>query len=214
MIALVPTWCAGLASGISNAATFACLNSGALLAFAAAHQLAKGNYMLLKVYGRRCTLCHFVCASRELVFQRGAGSRKCRTTARGVQLRRQNVFSERLLKLGAWQRTSDGSCVSTGCGQNGDTSRFAAHAGDGAGILCAMPESFLIRATSELGIHLPPRNYYGVGMAFLPQDASVRSQVKELMDTVRSSLPLCAAPLQCCGATVYCACRSCFVLCF
>ena len=48
-----------------------------------------------------------------------------------------------------------------------------------------MPESFLIRVTSELGIDLPPRNYYGVGMAFLPQEDSVRSEVKELMDTVR-----------------------------
>jgi hypothetical protein len=44
-----------------------------------------------------------------------------------------------------------------------------------------MPESFLIRVTAELGIDLPPRNYYGVGMCFLPTDESLRSQVKALM---------------------------------
>ena len=48
-----------------------------------------------------------------------------------------------------------------------------------------MPEAFLIRVAAEIGIDLPPRNYYGVGMAFLPQDADVRGRVKKLMDEVR-----------------------------
>lgn len=53
-----------------------------------------------------------------------------------------------------------------------------------------MPESFLIRVTAELGIDLPPRKYYGVGMVFLPTDETLRSQVKATMMDVRPySLP-------------------------
>lgn len=57
--------------------------------------------------------------------------------------------------------------------------------GDGAGILVSMPESYLIRVTAELGIDLPPRKYYGVGMVFLPNDETLRSQVKSTMMEVR-----------------------------
>lgn len=59
-------------------------------------------------------------------------------------------------------------------------------AGDGAGILVSIPESFLIRVTAELGIDLPPCKYYGVGMVYLPTDETLRNQVKSLMMEVRS----------------------------
>lgn len=58
-------------------------------------------------------------------------------------------------------------------------------AGDGAGILVSIPQEFIIRVTSELGIDLPPRNYYGVGMCFLPTEAQLRDKVKALMNEVR-----------------------------
>jgi glutamate synthase (NADPH) large chain len=63
-------------------------------------------------------------------------------------------------------------------------SQWLLTAGDGAGLLVAMPEAFLIRVAAEIGIDLPPRNYYGVGMAFLPQDAELRTRVKATMDEV------------------------------
>ena len=62
-------------------------------------------------------------------------------------------------------------------------------AGDGAGILVSMPESFLIRVTAELGIDLPPRQYYGVGMVYLPTDDTLRAQVKATMMEVRPATP-------------------------
>lgn len=62
-------------------------------------------------------------------------------------------------------------------------------AGDGAGILISMPESFLIRVTAELGIDLPPRKYYGVGMVYLPTDSTLREQVKATMMEVRPVAP-------------------------
>jgi hypothetical protein len=62
-----------------------------------------------------------------------------------------------------------------------------ASAGDGAGILISMPESFLIKVTAELGIDLPPLKYYGVGMVFLPTDETLRNQVKATMMDVRLS---------------------------
>ncbi len=43
--------------------------------------------------------------------------------------------------------------------------------GDGAGILVQMPDAFFRKETAALGIALPPEGEYGVGMAFLPQDA-------------------------------------------
>ena len=56
--------------------------------------------------------------------------------------------------------------------------------GDGAGILVSIPQEFIIRVTSELGIDLPPRNYYGVGMCFLPTEDDMRENVKKLMNEV------------------------------
>ena len=44
--------------------------------------------------------------------------------------------------------------------------------GDGAGILVQMPDAFFRKAAAAIGIPLPDEGEYGVGMAFLPQDAS------------------------------------------
>ncbi|MXZ91089.1 MAG: glutamate synthase large subunit [Chloroflexi bacterium] len=44
--------------------------------------------------------------------------------------------------------------------------------GDGAGILVQMPDAFFRKVTSAIGIALPAEGEYGVGMAFLPQDAN------------------------------------------
>src|ERR1700758_125624 len=52
--------------------------------------------------------------------------------------------------------------------------------GDGAGVLMAMPESFLRTRAREAGIRLPKS--FGVGMVFLPQEqeAAVRATVERL----------------------------------
>ena len=47
--------------------------------------------------------------------------------------------------------------------------------GDGAGILVQMPDAFFRKATTEIGLTLPPEGEYGVGMVFLPQDPGPRA---------------------------------------
>src|SRR5262252_9713323 len=42
--------------------------------------------------------------------------------------------------------------------------------GDGAGILLQIPDRFLRRECSALGITLPPAGQYGAGLVFLPRD--------------------------------------------
>ncbi len=49
-------------------------------------------------------------------------------------------------------------------------------AGDGAGLLMQMPDSFL---REEAGIELPVEGEYGVGMVFLPQESSARGFCEE-----------------------------------
>lgn len=74
-----------------------------------------------------------------------------------------------------------------------------------------MPESFLIRVTAELGIDLPPRKYYGVGMVYLPTDETLRSQVKSTMMEVRSRttrIVICRA-----FGFIAIACRGCLYCC-
>ena len=44
--------------------------------------------------------------------------------------------------------------------------------GDGAGILIQMPDAFFRKVTAGLGMSLPAEGEYGVGMVFLPQEAS------------------------------------------
>ena len=42
--------------------------------------------------------------------------------------------------------------------------------GDGVGILVQVSHDFFIEAASEIGIKLPDKRKYGVGMFFFPQD--------------------------------------------
>jgi glutamate synthase (NADPH) large chain len=51
-----------------------------------------------------------------------------------------------------------------------------------------MPQGFFMRVAKEIGISLPQRNHYGIGMTFLPQDEELRSKVKALMDEVCPTL--------------------------
>ncbi|MFP6768376.1 MAG: glutamate synthase central domain-containing protein, partial [Planctomycetaceae bacterium] len=60
-----------------------------------------------------------------------------------------------------------------------------ANTGDGAGILTALPYEFLERvADSDLGVTLPQRERYGVGLVFLPRDAAERANCKEVVKRV------------------------------
>ena len=56
--------------------------------------------------------------------------------------------------------------------------------GDGAGILVQMPDAFFRKAAVDLGIALPPEGEYGVGMAFLPQDASAAARAAAHIERV------------------------------
>jgi glutamate synthase (ferredoxin) len=48
--------------------------------------------------------------------------------------------------------------------------------GDGAGILCQIPDRFLRKVTQPLGYTLPPAGQYGVGMLYTSPDAEVRAK--------------------------------------
>ena len=54
--------------------------------------------------------------------------------------------------------------------------------GDGAGILIQIPDAFFQAVTPELGITLPKEGEYGVGMVFLPRDASHRRSSEALVE--------------------------------
>jgi glutamate synthase domain-containing protein 2/glutamate synthase domain-containing protein 1/glutamate synthase domain-containing protein 3 len=54
-----------------------------------------------------------------------------------------------------------------------------AETGDGAGILVQLPDAFL-RATA--GFELPPSGRYGVAVCFLPQEASRRHELEQLLE--------------------------------
>jgi glutamate synthase (NADPH/NADH) large chain len=47
--------------------------------------------------------------------------------------------------------------------------------GDGAGILLQIPHAFFMKAARQSGFELPEPGNYGVGMVFLPRDASLRA---------------------------------------
>jgi hypothetical protein len=52
----------------------------------------------------------------------------------------------------------------------------------------------------ELSIDLPPRNYYGIGMCFLPRDAALRSQVAMWSAPVPAALlRVSASPVRSCS---------------
>ncbi len=52
-------------------------------------------------------------------------------------------------------------------------------AGDGAGILVQIPDTFL---RAEVGFDLPPVGEYGVGMVFLPRDADARGLMQDIVN--------------------------------
>src|SRR4051812_36197657 len=54
-----------------------------------------------------------------------------------------------------------------------------ADTGDGAGILVQMPDAFL---RGVAGLRLPPRGTYGVAVCFLPQKASRRVELEQLLE--------------------------------
>ena len=54
--------------------------------------------------------------------------------------------------------------------------------GDGAGILLQIPHAFLQRECERLGVKLPGPGRYGVGMVFLPGDASTREACERAVE--------------------------------
>ncbi len=60
---------------------------------------------------------------------------------------------------------------------------YETNTGDGAGILLGLPDRFLRRvAAEELGVELPERGHYGVGIVFLPTDPEERERCLELLE--------------------------------
>ncbi|GAX83612.1 hypothetical protein CEUSTIGMA_g11036.t1, partial [Chlamydomonas eustigma] len=58
-----------------------------------------------------------------------------------------------------------------------------ANTGDGAGILCAMPDQFLTNTLiEEKGVQLPPLGQYAVGQTFLPQEEGLRLQTRRMIE--------------------------------
>ena len=56
--------------------------------------------------------------------------------------------------------------------------------GDGAGILLQMPHEFFAKECASLGIPLPPKGEYGVGMVFLPSDGRQRQRCEALIERI------------------------------
>ncbi|NKB80428.1 MAG: glutamate synthase large subunit [Nitrospirales bacterium] len=56
--------------------------------------------------------------------------------------------------------------------------------GDGAGILLQVPHPFFRRVADERGVRLPAPGEYGVGMVFLPQDATSRRNCEEVIEEI------------------------------
>jgi glutamate synthase domain-containing protein 2/glutamate synthase domain-containing protein 1/glutamate synthase domain-containing protein 3 len=54
--------------------------------------------------------------------------------------------------------------------------------GDGAGILVQMPDEFLRKECSKIGITLPEIGHYGSGIVFLPQKKDNREKIKEIFE--------------------------------
>jgi glutamate synthase (NADPH/NADH) large chain len=59
-----------------------------------------------------------------------------------------------------------------------------ANTGDGAGILLQMPDRFLRKEASRLGIVLPKERGYGAGLVFLPRDSAIRDRVEALFEQI------------------------------
>ncbi|WIA23003.1 hypothetical protein OEZ85_001356 [Tetradesmus obliquus] len=61
--------------------------------------------------------------------------------------------------------------------------------GDGAGMLCAMPDSFFSSVLmDEQSFRLPPLGEYAVGQVFLPRDEAQRNKAKCIMERVAAKL--------------------------
>jgi glutamate synthase domain-containing protein 2/glutamate synthase domain-containing protein 1/glutamate synthase domain-containing protein 3 len=56
--------------------------------------------------------------------------------------------------------------------------------GDGAGFLIQMPHEFFLKESARLGITLPGRGTYGVGVVFLPGDRSQRRECERIVERV------------------------------
>jgi len=56
--------------------------------------------------------------------------------------------------------------------------------GDGAGIMTQLPHEFFVKACAALNITLPAKGKYGVGMLFLPQDETLRSQYEAQLEAI------------------------------
>eukprot|EP00746_Dinoflagellata_sp_MGD_P145900 gnl/MRDRNA2_/MRDRNA2_78462_c0_seq1.p1 gnl/MRDRNA2_/MRDRNA2_78462_c0~~gnl/MRDRNA2_/MRDRNA2_78462_c0_seq1.p1 ORF type:complete len:2215 (-),score=498.78 gnl/MRDRNA2_/MRDRNA2_78462_c0_seq1:357-7001(-) len=61
--------------------------------------------------------------------------------------------------------------------------------GDGAGILCSMPDKFFRRISKDLGFELPPVRQYAVGNVFLAQDDHLLAEGKRIMEDIALSIP-------------------------
>src|SRR5436309_5891450 len=59
-----------------------------------------------------------------------------------------------------------------------------ANTGDGAGVLIQVPDRFLRKVTSPIGITLPPAGEYGTGLVFLPRGQAERERVQQLVERV------------------------------
>ncbi len=57
-------------------------------------------------------------------------------------------------------------------------------AGDGAGILIQIPDTFLREQCAVLGIELPAAGRYAVGMVFLPRQAQTRAECEALIERI------------------------------
>ena len=60
---------------------------------------------------------------------------------------------------------------------------YEKNTGDGAGITVGLPNGFLQRiAKADLGVTLPSKGRYGVGLVFLPRDTTERSHCKQIVE--------------------------------
>jgi glutamate synthase (ferredoxin) len=58
--------------------------------------------------------------------------------------------------------------------------------GDGAGIILQVPHKFLLKECGRNGLKLPAPGHYGVGVVFLPRDASSREYCERLFERLAS----------------------------
>ncbi|NEQ13492.1 MAG: glutamate synthase subunit alpha, partial [Moorea sp. SIO3E2] len=74
--------------------------------------------------------------------------------------------------------------VALGCLEHRGGCSADQDSGDGAGLLTAIPWKLLQKWLTEQGIDQPPTEQLGVGMVFLPQDETLVSQGKSIVEEV------------------------------